>query len=98
MELLAPEQRIRAERQHSARTEASMIVLSHQKNGQLLILVGDETIVVEILDVGCDHVRIGIVAPIAMTAQCEAEVESPPWSQGFAGFAVNHQAELVGKQ
>jgi carbon storage regulator len=40
-----------------------MLVLSRKTDEQLIIKLGDDTVVVRILNVGSDRVRLGIVAP-----------------------------------
>ncbi len=40
-----------------------MLVLTRRKLEQLVITVGDQTILVRVLDVGRDRVRLGVVAP-----------------------------------
>ncbi len=40
-----------------------MLVLSRKKDEQLVIQVGEENVVVRVLEVNGDRVRLGIVAP-----------------------------------
>jgi carbon storage regulator len=40
-----------------------MLVLTRRKSEQLVITLGDQTVLVRVLDVGRDRVRLGIVAP-----------------------------------
>jgi carbon storage regulator len=52
-------------------TEANMLVLTRKKNEQLVIRLGDETVLVRILDVARDRVRIGITAPKSVAVHRE---------------------------
>jgi carbon storage regulator len=40
-----------------------VLVLSRKKSEQLVIRLGDETVVIRVADIGRDRVRIGIIAP-----------------------------------
>jgi carbon storage regulator len=40
-----------------------MLVLTRRKSEQLVIKLGDETVLVRVLDVSRDRIRLGIVAP-----------------------------------
>ena len=48
-----------------------MLVLSRKKNEQLVIRLGNETVVVRVLDVARDRVRIGIIAPQSVAVHRE---------------------------
>ena len=48
-----------------------MLVLSRKKNEQLVIRLGEETVVVRVLDVARDRVRIGIIAPQSVAVHRE---------------------------
>jgi carbon storage regulator len=61
-----------AELQQPAR-EANMLVLSRKKDEQLVIRLGEETVMVRVLDVNGSRVRIGITAPRSV-AVLRAEV------------------------
>jgi carbon storage regulator len=40
-----------------------MLVLTRRKYEQLVITLGDQTVIVRVVDVGRDRVRLGIIAP-----------------------------------
>ena len=40
-----------------------MLVLTRRKSEQLVITLGDQTVVVRIVDIGRDRARLGIIAP-----------------------------------
>jgi carbon storage regulator len=69
MESAAP-LRMLAEIQHSA-TEASMLVLSRKRDEQLVVRLGEETVVVRVLEVARDRVRLGIIAPRSVAVHRE---------------------------
>lgn len=48
-----------------------MLVLSRKKSEQLVIKLGDETVVLRILDVVRDRVRVGIIAPQSVAVHRE---------------------------
>jgi carbon storage regulator len=47
--------------------EIHMLVLSRRKNEQIVIQLGDETVVIRIVDLARDRVRLGISAPPDVT-------------------------------
>ena len=48
-----------------------MLVLSRKKNEQLVIRLGEETVVLRILEVMRDRVRVGIIAPQSVAVHRE---------------------------
>ncbi len=48
-----------------------MLVLTRKKNEQLMISLGNETVVVRVLEVVRDRVRLGIVAPLSVAVHRE---------------------------
>lgn len=48
-----------------------MLVLTRRRNEQLVITLGDETVLVRVLEVARDRVRLGIVAPKEVTVHRE---------------------------
>lgn len=48
-----------------------MLVLSRKRSEQLVIRLGDETVVVRVVDVGRDRVRLGIIAPQSVAVHRE---------------------------
>lgn len=48
-----------------------MLVLSRKKNQQLVLRMGDETVVLRVLEVTRDRVRVGIIAPPSVAVHRE---------------------------
>jgi carbon storage regulator len=48
-----------------------MLVLSRKKDQQLVIQVGEENVLVRVLDVNGDRVRLGIIAPRSVAVHRE---------------------------
>ena len=48
-----------------------MLVLSRKTNEQLIIRIGDETVVVRVLGVMPNRVRLGITAPLSVSVHRE---------------------------
>jgi carbon storage regulator CsrA len=44
-------------------TEEFMLVLTRKLNEQIVIKVGEQTIVVRVVEVGHDRIRLGVIAP-----------------------------------
>ena len=51
-----------------------MLVLSRKKDQQLVIQLGEETVMVRVLDVNGDRVRLGITAPSSVPIHREEVV------------------------
>jgi carbon storage regulator len=62
MESAAPAVRMLAELQPHA-TETAMLVLTRKIDEQIVITLGEETVLVRVLEVGRDRARLGITAP-----------------------------------
>jgi carbon storage regulator CsrA len=63
------------DRQQPAR-DTSRLVLSRKEDEQLVLRLGDQTVVIQVLSVGRDRVRIGIIADPSVAVHCE-EVARP---------------------
>ncbi len=48
-----------------------MLVLSRKKGEQLVIRLGEETVVIRVADLGCDRVRLGVIAPKSVVVHRE---------------------------
>jgi carbon storage regulator CsrA len=52
-----------------------MLVLSRKKNEQIVVQLGDETVLIRIVDLARDRVRIGISAPPAVVVHRQEVAE-----------------------
>lgn len=48
-----------------------MLVLSRKKTEQIVIRLGEQTVVLRVVDIGRDRVRLGIIAPQEVTVHRE---------------------------
>jgi carbon storage regulator len=62
-----PAGKLIARRNQQHEKEIQMLVLSRKKNEQIVVQIGDETVLIRIVDLARDRVRIGITAPPDVT-------------------------------
>ena len=61
-----------------------MLVLSRKKDEQLVIRLGEQTVVIRVLDVARDRVRIGIIAPRSVAVHREEVARRiKEWQEGL---------------